>query len=53
MQYVMVLRLHDLGSDAFPRYGMLFRLPDDDLHEAHDRLLDMILIIGMSRTWQH
>jgi hypothetical protein len=48
---VPVLRLHDLGSDAFSRYSMLFRLPDDYLDEAHDRLLNMILLICMFRTW--
>jgi hypothetical protein len=33
MQYVPVLRLQDHGSAVFPRYGVLFRLPDDYLHE--------------------
>jgi hypothetical protein len=53
MQYVPVLRLLVHGSAALPRYGMLFRLPDDYLHEVQDRLLLMTWDAQMFRAWQH
>jgi hypothetical protein len=53
MQYVPVLRLLVPGSAAFPRYGMLFRLPDDYLHEVQDRLLLMTWDTEMFRAWWH